>query len=245
MIKHYQENVTATGYTLVDGDTEESTGLFGTQITAPIKTYTGFVSPRPRALTITSDESKNLVEYQYARRSYGLTIDPNGGTYNNSTSSTSTSMYYGASMTINNPIPKAGYTFTNWTVSSGKITDKVFTMAASDATLTANYEANKYVVTFDANGGTVSTATKEVTYQSTYGDLPTPTKAGYSFQGWYTEEEAGTQVTSSTTVNILEKQTLYARWLPTDAQFIQYSNESYTTCTNLACALDELYEKNK
>lgn len=39
-------------------------------------------------------------------------------------------------------------------------------------------------VTFDANGGSVSQSSKEVTYGKKYNDLPTPTKEGYTFLGW-------------------------------------------------------------
>ena len=39
-------------------------------------------------------------------------------------------------------------------------------------------------VTFDANGGTVSQTSKEVTYGTNYGTLPTPTKSGATFLGW-------------------------------------------------------------
>ena len=63
-------------------------------------------------------------------------------------------------------------------------------------TLTANWTANTYTVTANANGGTIpttsgwsvasgsKTATKTVTYDSTYGTLPTPTRTGYTFAGW-------------------------------------------------------------
>ena len=45
-----------------------------------------------------------------------------------------------------------------------------------------NYTA--YTVTFNANGGTVGTTSKKVAYNESYGDLPTPTRAGYRFLGW-------------------------------------------------------------
>ena len=45
--------------------------------------------------------------------------------------------------------------------------------------------AEKYTVTFDPNGGTVSPMSKTVTNGSTYGSLPTPTRTGYIFDGWY------------------------------------------------------------
>lgn len=69
-----------------------------------------------------------------------------------------------------------------------------------------------YKVTFNANGGTVSTTSKTVTKGSTYGTLPTPTRAGYDFVGWYTKADGGTKVTSSTTVSLTGNQTLYAHW---------------------------------
>ena len=42
----------------------------------------------------------------------------------------------------------------------------------------------KYTVTFDPNGGTVDTTSKTVAVGDTYGDLPTPTRPGYTFKGW-------------------------------------------------------------
>ena len=41
-----------------------------------------------------------------------------------------------------------------------------------------------YTVTFDANGGTLSVNTKQVLYNEPYGELPTPTREGYTFMGW-------------------------------------------------------------
>ncbi len=55
-------------------------------------------------------------------------------------------------------------------------------------------------------------STKSVTYASTYGTLPTPTKPGFTFAGWYTAVSGGTQVTSSTTVSTTSNHKLYARW---------------------------------
>lgn len=43
---------------------------------------------------------------------------------------------------------------------------------------------NKFIVTFDANGGEVSVPSKEVAYGSPYGSLPTPVWSGHEFKGW-------------------------------------------------------------
>ena len=82
----------------------------------------------------------------------------------------------------------------------------------STISLVAEWEANTYTVTFNPKGGSVSPTSKDVTYNATYGDLPTSTRTGYTFNGWFTEETNGTQVTSSTTVQIIAAQTLYAHW---------------------------------
>ena len=42
-------------------------------------------------------------------------------------------------------------------------------------------------VTFNATGGSVNPSSKELTYNSDYGELPTPTKPGYNFVGWKTK----------------------------------------------------------
>ena len=42
----------------------------------------------------------------------------------------------------------------------------------------------KYTVTFDPNGGTLEETTKQVIYEDLYGELPTPTREGYTFLGW-------------------------------------------------------------
>ena len=81
-----------------------------------------------------------------------------------------------------------------------------------DLTLTARWKANTYTVTFNPNGGTVSQTSTTVTYDSTYGTLPTPTRTGYTFEGWFTAASGGTQITSDTIVKITSTQTLYAHW---------------------------------
>ncbi len=69
-----------------------------------------------------------------------------------------------------------------------------------------------YTVYFNANGGSVSQASKTVTYGSAYGALPTPTRIGYSFDGWYTSVDGGTKITSNSTLWTTASHTLYAHW---------------------------------
>ena len=81
------------------------------------------------------------------------------------------------------------------------------------ATCTVTPASVTYPVTFNPNGGRVSTKSKNVTIGNTYGTLPTPTRTGYSFDGWYTKEIGGTKVTETTTVGTNPPATLYAHWI--------------------------------
>ena len=54
--------------------------------------------------------------------------------------------------------------------------------------------------------------TQSVTYGSTYGTLPSPSRTGYVFAGWYTASEGGSRITSDSTVSTAGNHTLYARW---------------------------------
>ena len=68
-------------------------------------------------------------------------------------------------------------------------------------------EGEKFTVTFDSNGGSECQSITRVD-GVVLGTLPTPTRAGYDFDGWYTED--GTQVDANTVVN--GNMTLHARW---------------------------------
>lgn len=58
----------------------------------------------------------------------------------------------------------------------------------------------------------VNQTNKTVTEGQTYGKLPTPSRNGYTFNGWYTDINGGALVTDTTTVDLTDNQTLYAHW---------------------------------
>jgi uncharacterized repeat protein (TIGR02543 family) len=80
----------------------------------------------------------------------------------------------------------------------------------------------KSYVTFDEQGG--STVGNRYVYFGTdgttsrtygqYASLPTPTRSGYTFDGWFTASSGGTQITNTTAVSssVSLNQTLYAQW---------------------------------
>ena len=69
-------------------------------------------------------------------------------------------------------------------------------------------------VTLDPNGGTLNAGeeSKLVQPDSPYGSLPTPTRADYRFDGWFTEKDGGTKVEETTIMSSRAAHTLYAHW---------------------------------
>lgn len=106
-------------------------------------------------------------------------------------------------------------TFNGWWTHRGDDGTQVTTnttVEASMTTLFAHWVNGSVTVTFDAQGGTPDGQTKVCTIYGTYGTMPTVTKDGNAFEGWYTSATGGSLVTSSTEVNTNQNHTLYARW---------------------------------
>ena len=179
-------------------------------------TFSGWYTASSGGTKVTSSTtvSSNDDHTLYARwtaNSYTVTFDANGG----SVATASKSVTYGSTY-VTLPTPtKSGYSFVGWytaTTGGSKVVSTTVVGTDSSHTLYARWQANTYTVLFNANGGNVSTASKTVTYNSTYGTLPTPTRIGYTFEGWFTDATDGTQVLSSQTVKLLSGITLYAHW---------------------------------
>lgn len=73
-------------------------------------------------------------------------------------------------------------------------------------------------VTFNLNASDAkcSRTSMLVKKGSTYGSLPTPTRSGYDFEGWYTSKSGGSKVTSKTKVTTDKAHTIYAHWKETE-----------------------------
>lgn len=150
---------------------------------------------------------------------YTVTFDADGGTAVGSRTVTA-----GCAIGTLPSTTKTGYTLGGWyTKKNGEGTRlTAATLVTASMTAYARWFANLYTVTFDANGGTVGTANRDVLYGGTYGELPTPTRGGYTFDGWYTAASGGTRVTDSTTMNTANAHTLYAHWTAAVSYTVTY-----------------------
>ena len=82
----------------------------------------------------------------------------------------------------------------------------------TSTSLTVTVKAPQYNLYYNANGGIVSTSGKTVAYNSSVGDLPIPTKEGYTFLGWSYTKDGADYITSSSVFDYMENKTLYAQW---------------------------------
>ena len=104
---------------------------------------------------------------------------------------------------------KTGYTFIGWVDENNNIVSSIGNGQYGNITLTAKYnEGNLYTLSFDANGGTVNTPSMQVQFDHAY-NLPTPSRDGYTFAGWYI---GNISVSNSGTWTIEGDQTLKAKW---------------------------------
>ena len=233
IVYHSQQSVDGKSYNKVPGDTVSGKANFHTTLEPDVKTYVGFTSPQKRKLTIevdTKPPQKNILEYKYTRNNYTLTINPNTGTWKGITANTDIKLNYQQTYSVEVPV-KTGYNFVNWTKSTtdSTLVDKIFTMGVTNTMLTANWKAKEYVLTYNVNGGNVVTpSSKKIIFNQAYGALPTPTRKGYTFEGWYTAASGGNKVDANTVHKVDNNVTIYAHWKntpPTQPQFdIYYTN---------------------
>ena len=111
--------------------------------------------------------------------------------------------------------PNKGYHFKEWQVISGGVTienDK-FTMPSANVEVKAIFEKDaptEFTITFDGNGGTPSVGSRTTTNQKLT-SLPSASRSGsYSFDGWYTKKNGGTEITTDT--EFPADTTVYAHW---------------------------------
>lgn len=73
---------------------------------------------------------------------------------------------------------------------------------------------NRITVSFDPNGGTLpeGSGSKQVFFGTAVGELPEPTRAHYTFAGWFTDAEGGELVDADTPISTIGGVTLYAHW---------------------------------
>ena len=147
---------------------------YGTQITAPADptregyTFTGW----DKAIPATMPAENMTITAQWAVNQYTVTFDTAGGS-----EVAPITQDYGTAIAAPADPTREGYTFIGW--------DREIpaTMPAENVTVTAQWEINRYTVTFDTNGGSeIAPITQD--YGTAITAPADPTREGYTFIGW-------------------------------------------------------------
>ena len=105
---------------------------------------------------------------------------------------------------------KENYTFAGWY--NGDEPFDFTTVPTGDVTLTAKWDINKYTVQFVSDHGSFADQTIEHGKLIDTGKLTIPEVEGYTFDGWYTEDNTKFDFTKPITSNT----TVYAKWTAND-----------------------------
>ena len=147
---------------------------YGTPITAPADptregyTFIGW----DKAIPTTMPAENTIITAKWAVNQYTITFDTAGGS-----AVASITQDYGTAITAPADPTREGYTFIGW--------DREIpaNMPAENVTLTAQWEINRYTVTFDTNGGSeIAPITQD--YGTAITAPADPTREGYTFIGW-------------------------------------------------------------
>ena len=180
----------------------------------------------PYQLVLSSDKAEAYNDITFyltvEEKTYTVNYDKNGGEFadpGNATLSVKDSEF-GDKQTLltGTGITKANYALAGWTVAPDG-TGSVLTEITKDAfingtsiTLYAKWTPVSYGITYELDGGT-NHADNPATYtvESNEITLKAPTKAGYTFGGWFSDQGYSTEVTTIAAGSTGAK-TLYAKW---------------------------------
>lgn len=160
--------------------------------------------------TIVTESKDHYLYANYDYDTWVMYFDARGGTASFDHKTVTYTEKYGELPTAT----REGYTFKGWKLfytQNTYLTPDDYVYYINYDTAYAYWTPNEYTVTFNASGGNVSSTSKSVKYNTSYGTLPIPTKSGYEFLGWF-DPESGSYITEETTLNINKNHTLYAHW---------------------------------
>ncbi|PKK99960.1 MAG: hypothetical protein CVV56_08390 [Tenericutes bacterium HGW-Tenericutes-1] len=197
---------------------QTSTHLYGSDITDVIlptnPTRTGYTfSEWDSVLPSTMPANDLIVTATYTINQYTITFNSNGGSL-----VTSITQNYNTSVSAPSNPTKTGYMFSGWYSDAGLTTPFTFTtMPAQNMTLYAKWSIIQYTISFNSNGGTAVTPIFSQEGQAIVPPV-NPTKSGYTFAEWYTDQALTNPFTFTTTPP--RNFTLYAKWTINQYQLI-------------------------
>jgi len=167
-------------------------------------------------VTGTAFSSDDTVYARWTEMQYSITYNLNGGA--NNTSNPINYTITTPTITLQAPT-RPGYAFDGWYADAdftGTAVTSIPVGSTGPKTYYAKWTPATYTIKFNANGGTITPAADTIGTTDATGklaSLPTITRTGYAFDGWFTELAGGVKVTAGASGTVFGSDAaLYARW---------------------------------
>ena len=182
----------------------------------------------------TADYGDKTFTAQWEQANYGITYNANGGTINESYEAT---YNYGNEITLPTDVTKDGCEFLGWYDNSnftGEAVEAISATEYGDKTFYAKWLANSYDVILVTNEGTINSGNIEGYTYGVTAILPSDvTKDGYTFTGWYSDEDCVGDVVSIISSTDTGNKTFYAGWSNTAYSVTLHTNDGIISSGNV------------
>ena len=249
-VNTYNVTLVANGGTINSGNIANYTYGYGVTLTSDITqnafTFAGWYADEKfetaRLTRISETKTGDLTLYaKWTKNNYLITLNVNEGSIDEEYVSIYT---FGEGTTLPTNVSRKGYTFKGWYTNSNFDGSAIRTVSATEygnKTFWAKWLVNTYKVTFDAKGGVIHSGGFDSYIYGVGASLPTNvTKTGYTFDGWYLDEDCNIASPSVISVNETGDKTFYAKWNVNTYNVIFVTNEGVINSGNV-----ESYEFGK
>ena len=146
-------------------------------------TFTGWKIGNEKAANFPMPSHDVTITGEFVKTDFNVTYKVDGEQYG------ATETYkVGDNVVIRDNPTKEGYTFSGWTSDDAAFNSSGFKMPARNVTITGTFVANEYNVTYKVDGAEYATDTYKFGADVAIRDIPT--KEGYTFSGWTSEDAA-------------------------------------------------------
>ena len=195
--------------------------LTNTALTNDAYEFVGFGTgdtPTDKVNTKTWNITGNTTYYVFYKHKL-YTVTYSKGTYGSGSNQTANKLH-GETLALadKGAFTRTGYTQTAWNTNTDGKSGTSYALKANYTsnqaiTLYPTWTANQSTITWNANGGSVTPASSTYTYDGDPVALPTPTRTGYEFNGWFTASTGGTRISDVGKTNKpTSNTTYYAQW---------------------------------
>ena len=146
-------------------------------------TFTGWKIGNEKAANFPMPSHDVTITGEFVKTDFNVTYKVDGEQYG------ATETYkVGDNVVIRDNPTKEGYTFSGWTSDDAAFNSSGFKMPARNVTIKGTFVANEYNVTYKVDGAEYATDTYKVDAGVVIRDIPT--KEGYTFSGWTSDDAA-------------------------------------------------------